>query len=309
MSLEVRDLRLVQAVARQGSLTKAGAVLNLTQSALSHQLASLERRLGSRVFAREAKRLVLTPAGASLLDAAERLLASLQQAETDARRAGTGRRDALRFSTQCYTAYHWLPRVVRAYREQFPHVEPQIVGAATRNPLPALLAEQLDVAVISALPRQRSVAVTELFTDELVAIVPPDHEWARRPFVTSAEFAQERLFVYGTPPTESMLFRLVLTPAGVRPREVSRVDLTEAMVELVKAGLGVAVLARWAVAPHLRSGVLCAVSVTEARLTRTWRAAVLRRHLRRRHVKAFVQLLAQHLHSLGRASTPGIAGV
>jgi LysR family transcriptional regulator for metE and metH len=283
-------------------------VLNLTQSALSHQLASLERRLGSRVFEREVKRLVLTPAGASLCDAAERLLASLQQAETDARGAGSGRREVLRFSTQCYTAYHWLPGVIRAYREQFPHVEPQVVAAATRNPLPALLAERLDVAIISAMPRQRSVAVTELFTDELVAIVAPDHPWARRPFVTAAEFAQERLFVYGTPPTESMLFRLVLAPAGVHPREVSRVDLTEAMVELVKAGLGAAVLARWAVAPAVRSGTLCAVPVTESGLTRTWWAAVLRRHLRRRHVKAFVQLLVRQLHVLGRASTAGIAG-
>ena len=63
MELEIRHLKLVREVAAAGSLTRAGAALHLTQSALSHQLRDIESRLGVRLFLRVGKRMVLTPAG------------------------------------------------------------------------------------------------------------------------------------------------------------------------------------------------------------------------------------------------------
>jgi LysR family transcriptional regulator for metE and metH len=291
MQLEVRDLRLVHAVADHGSLTRAGMVLHLTQSALSHQLADLETRVGAPLFSRAGKRMVLTPAGERLRDHARAILTALGRAEDDLRSASRQREALLRLSTECYTCYHWLPRVLREFERDFPRVETRIVAEATRRPVPALLRGLLDLAVVSTPIRDRRIVLTPLFRDELVAVTAPDHPWAGRPFVTPEDFASEHLIGYNLPRQENTFYQQVLVPGGHLPRQVSDVQLTEAIVELVKAGLGVSVLARWAVAPQLRSGEVAGLPITERGVHRQWSAAYLNYKIVPRHLAAFVTLL------------------
>ena len=99
MDLEVRHLELVSAVADVGSLTRAGDRLHLTQSALSHQLRDIESRLGTALFLRVGKRLVLTPAGERLLSSARDVLDRLQRTERDIRDMGRERAGLLRITT------------------------------------------------------------------------------------------------------------------------------------------------------------------------------------------------------------------
>src|SRR5882724_6330139 len=126
MDLEVRHLQLVSAVADVGSLTRAGDQLHLTQSALSHQLRDIESRLGTALFLRVGKRLVLTPAGERLLGSARDVLGRLEHAEQDIRDLGRARAGLLRLTTECYTCYHWLPALLTQYRRRFPRVEVRI---------------------------------------------------------------------------------------------------------------------------------------------------------------------------------------
>src|SRR5512143_2771559 len=88
MDLEIKHFRLVSAIARAGSVTRAGDVLNLSQSALSHQLRDIEDRLATPLFHRVGKRMVLTPAGESLLRAAAQVLDIVGRTEDEIRRAG-----------------------------------------------------------------------------------------------------------------------------------------------------------------------------------------------------------------------------
>ena len=293
MALEVRDLRLLGAVAEQGTLTRAGNVLFLTQSALSRQLADLEKRLGVALFQRHGRRMVLTPAGERLLESGREILSAVARAEQEARDTAGSSEAVLRFATECYTCYHWLPSTLIEYRRRFPSVEPRIVAAATRRPIPALLKGQLDVAIVSDRIRDRRISLTPLFADELAAVVSSDHPWASRAFVTAADFADQEVLLYNLPRSESTLFREVLDPAGVVPRRVSRIELTEAILELVRAGLGVTMLARWAVAPYVRSGELAAVRITRKGLHRQWSAATLAHKEPPEHLTAFVELLTR----------------
>ena len=89
--------------------------------------------------------------------------------------------------------------------------------------------------------------------------------------------------MYATPRSENMVFRQVLTPAGVSPRRTSEIQLTEAIVELVKAGVGISVLARWAVLPHLEAGTLHAMPLTRTGFHRQWKARGHRRDCPRLH--------------------------
>jgi LysR family transcriptional regulator for metE and metH len=289
--LDVRDLRLVEAIGRHGTVTKAALALHLTQSAVSHQLADLEGRVGAPLFERGQKRMQVTPVGEQLLRSAERLLLDLARAEEDLRTAVAGRQSVLRLSTECYTCYHWLPAVLASFEERFPRVEARIAPEATSNPLQALLREEIDLAIMSSTVRDRRLAVTPLFDDELVAVVHPAHPWAKRRFVVAADFANEHLIAYTVHESDSYFIRDVLAPAGAMPRQSSEVQLTEAILELVKANLGVAVLARWAVAHELETGVLRPVSITAQGLQRQWKAVTRRLKSTPRHLSAFVELV------------------
>src|SRR5262249_8271831 len=123
MILEVKHLQLVEALAAYGTLTNAGKHLNLTQSALSHQLVELERRLGTPLFHRIGRRLVPTLAGDRLLRSATRTLSILRRTESSLKRIAAGHEALLRFSTACYTTYHWLAPLLDEYSRRCPKVE------------------------------------------------------------------------------------------------------------------------------------------------------------------------------------------
>jgi LysR family transcriptional regulator for metE and metH len=171
-------------------------------------------------------------------------------------------------------------------------VEPRIVAGATRRPLQALLKGQLDLAIITSRVRDRRISQTPLFADEFTAVVAPDHPWAGKPFVVAEDFADQHVFLYNLTRAESTLMRDVLDPAGVAPARISRVELTEAILELVRAGLGVATLARWSVAPYVRSGALVTVPITRRGLHREWSAATPAHRETPEHLHAFIELLA-----------------
>lgn len=293
MSLDLRHLKLVAAIADEGSVTRAGHRLHLTQSALSHQLRAAEEHLGRPLFERRGRKMVLTPAGERLLDSARHVLVEIESAEKEIRNAPEDSRGVLRLSTQCYTVYHWLPPRLKIFQQKYPGVDVQLVVEATPHPFAALLDEKLDLAIVWDLERNRKILYTPLFRDEMVVIVRPGHPWASKPFVEPEDFRDEDLIIF-PPKEESFVVQKFLAPAGVAPRRIRSVVLTEAIIELVKAGLGVAVLARWSVAPQLASGELRGVRLTRDGFYREWSAARLRSKSTPAYVEDFIRLLSIH---------------
>jgi LysR family transcriptional regulator for metE and metH len=269
-------------------LTKAGLQLHLTQSALSHQLKDLEGRYGRELFTRTPGGMVPTPAGQSLIDTARAVLPQVTAAEAGLR-DGAATRVPLRITTECYTCYHWLPPVIQGLKMAAPAVEVSINVAATASPLDALLHDEIDLAIMATVPRQRGIAHLPLFDDELMMVVSPRHRLARHGHVSLKELRTEALLIYGDARQSHVMSRVV-GPAGVAPAEVKSMHLTEAIVEMVKAGLGVAILARWAVQPHLQSGAVTALRLGREGHHRTWAAVMRNRLVDAEYVKAFVRL-------------------
>ena len=292
MQLEVRHLKLVETVAKEGGLTKAANRLHVTQLALSHQLREIEDKLGTPLFLRLNKKMLLTQAGERLLTSAPAVLDELKRAEEDIRQIALHREGILRISTECYTCYHWLPPVLKPFGREFPRVEVRIVADATRRPIEALLDGRLDLAITSAATRNQKLVFKPLFRDEMVVIVSPDHPLASRSYVTAKDFSSEHLLVYALPREDLTIYQKVLIPAGVTPKHVSRVELTEAIIEMVKAGLGVGVMAGWAVAPQVKTGLLRALPLTARGLHRQWSAAMIRHRAIPPYLLKFAELLA-----------------
>ena len=197
MILEVRHLRVIDAIVREGGVSRAAERLHLTQPAVSHALRDLEDRLGVKLFERGARRMQPTPECQRLLRAAGIVLDELRRAEDDVAAIRNGQQGVLRIATQCYTCYHWLPRVLSTMTRDFPKVELQIVPEATRRPIEALIEESLDLAITSEVAAGTQVVSERLFDDELVAIVAPGHRLADRPFLEAADFADEHVILHG----------------------------------------------------------------------------------------------------------------
>ena len=292
MDLEIRHLRLVEAIAEAGGVTRASERLHLTQSALSHTLRDIEDRLGAPLFLRLKRRMVPTAAGERLLHSARSVLRQLRDTEDAIRREARHEEGLLRIAVQCYTCYHWLPALLLPFQRKHPRVEVRIAAEETKRAIPALLEGRLDLALIGDPVRDPRLQLRPLFEDELVVVMPRGHRLAQRPFVVPADFTSEHLFLYMRP-EESTVVQKVLLPAGVRPARCTEVILTEAILELVGAGQGIAVLASWSVAPAVRGGRLVARPLTRTGFVRRWHAARLKAAPAPDWLLAFEDLLAR----------------
>jgi LysR family transcriptional regulator for metE and metH len=291
-ALEVRHLALVAEIAATGSVTRAAERLHLTQSALSHQLRDVESRLETPLFLRLGRRMALTPAGERVLASARRVLDELARAEDDVRALSAPGSGVLRLCTQCNTGYHWLPPLLATFHRRYPAVDVRIVVEATDRPVAALLDGQIDLAFITDATDDARLVTRPVFKDELVAVVPPAHAFAARPYIDAVDLAGTHLLLYNLERRSSDIFRYVLMPAGVEPARASRVPLTEAILELVKADQGVGVMARWAIDPAIRAGAVRAVRIGRKGVFRPWLAATLRHRVEPKWQTDFVALMA-----------------
>lgn len=253
--MEIRYLRLIKAIVEEGSITRAMDVLHLSQSALSYQLKEAELQVGTLVFYRRNKKLILTPVGKKLYTVANKVIKELDSTESEIKKMMNGENGVIRISTECYTSYHWLPAVLKKFKSEFPNVEIEIVFEATHRPIEKLIEGELDLAITSNPEQIDQIEFVQLFSDEMLAVVCNNHPWANREYVEAEDFQDVSLIIHSLPLDTVSIFRTQLTPKGIKPKKLIVLPLTEASIELVKANMGVIVLANWALQPYLNDEI------------------------------------------------------
>ena len=289
--LESQHLRLIDAVARTESVTRAADSLNVTQSAVSHQLRDLEDRIGTALFVRSGRRMLLTPAGRVIAGAAGEVLGAIHRVQSRVEQLARHAAGELRVCTACYTGYAWLPALVGELRGRYPSFSLQIAPEYTSDPLMALLDGKLDLAIMNDEADDRRLRHVELFDDEHVAVVPSSHRWASRAFVDPEDIAKESLYLYSSSVERSFVFRSIFRPAGLQPTHVTYLQLSEGIIEMVKAGLGATVLPRWSIARALASRDVKAIRITKGGVFRKWYAVTLSGAMPTPLVDEFIRLL------------------
>jgi LysR family transcriptional regulator for metE and metH len=269
-ALEVRDLRLVLALAAAGSTARAASTLHLTQPAISRALVSLEERIGTALFERVARGLKLTTAGERLLEGAQRLLTELSELERSVRTPAAEVR--LRVVCECYTAYHWLPSVLSTL-SSLPNFDVELAVEHTSAPVEALESGAIDVALLTTAAVPRGLIERPLFSDEIVFVLSPKHPLASKKALSLADLRDTTLLSTNTPPAEAAWFMRTLFGRAKPKLRFKRLPLTEAILDVARAGLGVAILSEWIAGPHLGRGDLIVKRTASGPLQRPWRLA------------------------------------
>jgi DNA-binding transcriptional LysR family regulator len=268
--LDTRQLLAFKTIVEAGGFTRAARQLHLTQSALSHQIKTLETQLQTQVFARVGKRVVLTQAGEVLLryvNPIVRQLLEARQALAELQEPGHGR---LRASAATYSCYHILPHILREFRASYPHVELFVAAGYTNSAMQGLLSGELDLGIFVLPPNTEGLHIERLCQDELVVIVPPSHPLARRQRLQWSDLATQVLITYNRASETFQRIQRELQNRGVTLAETMEVRHGAAVMEMVKVGLGVALVPRWVVREELRTGSLVALSLGRGGLKRQW---------------------------------------
>jgi LysR family transcriptional regulator for metE and metH len=272
--LDIKVLRMLVAIHRHGSVTRAAQALGLTQSALSHHIKEAERRMAVDLFHRVKKRLHLTAIGDELLQVAKTIVGEVDriEAELDLYRKGYG--PVVRISSAPYGCQRWLPPFIAelAGRHKF---DIEILDNSISIPLVgAVIDGEIDVAICGGEIDDKRVRSQHLFADELVALLPADHPLGGKRHLEAADFANEIYLSYSSVPEKGLEDHRFFRPAKVNPKRWIRAGNVEMIAEMVRCGLGVSILSRWAVEPSLAVGGLIIKRLTPNRLPTSWQAVV-----------------------------------
>ena len=288
--LEVRHLRTLVALRDSGSLVRAAQLLNLTQSALSHQIKLLEDRYGQPLFERKSVPPQFTAVGERLLALADAVLPQVEGAERDIARLVLGQGGQMRIAVECHTCFDWLMPAMDAFRTRWPEVELDIVSGFHADPVGLLHQGRADVAIVSEVDADEAgVDYHALFGFEIRALLANTHPLVARQHLVAQDFADQTIITYPVPDEMLDLIRQVLEPAGVRPPRRTT-ELTVAMLQLVASGRGVAALPLWAVQSYLDRGYVTARPIGEKGLRGELHAACLPSLSAKPYLQDFVQV-------------------
>jgi LysR family transcriptional regulator for metE and metH len=299
--LDTRILRMLVAVAEAPSAARAAARLNITPSALSHQMRKAEADLRVVLFERRGSRVHLTLAAEQLCVAARAILARMEEAEGALERTRRGDRPTIRLGGGAYPVHRLLlGRVAPADLAQAAFV----TRTRAYPPGQAVAEGELDLALVPSRALPRGAARVPLFEDALLGVVPAGHRLARARSLAEGPYATETYVSYSRVVEGGLDDDLLFRPNRSAPARFALAESVEAILDLVAAGQGFTILSAWSV-PEGRPG-LATLPLVPGGAAVGW-SVVHREAERDAEVLAFRDRLVAALGPAGPAAGPATA--
>ena len=270
--LSIKHLQVLAAFRRTGSLSKIAEFLKLTPSAVSRRIDEAEARLGLPLFAKASNRVRLTPAGEYILQAAERILADLDRAESIASRLGSDVHHVIRIGMSVYRSFSWLPDFSTYLKQAMPGVRMELAADVDSGELDALKGHIVDIVMTPLVDDFPGTSRVELFADQLVALVAPSHRLATRRYIRPEDVEPEDYYTYSMAVRPGFEYLEFLQPAHVQPRRYVIVSTSESAAAAARGGQGMTILSKWAVQADLDDRRLIALPLSERGLKIAWSA-------------------------------------
>ena len=301
MHIEFRHLRTIKAIHDTGGVARAAEVLNITQSALSHQIKGLEDQTGVELFVRRSKPMRLSAAGMRLLRLADRILPEIDalQDEFDGLRSGKAGR--LHIAIECHACFEWLFPVLERFRKKWPDVDVDIRPGLAFDALPALKQEDVDLVVSSDPENISGVTFSHLFDYAPVFVASAQNPLAKKPYIDAEDFRDQTLITYPVDRARLDIFNQLLIPSKVEPKAIRQVELTAVILLLVASNRGVSVLPDWVVREVKYSSDYVTRPLTENKITRGLFAATRDEDLLKPYMRDLIQFAGEEARRLQSA--------
>ncbi len=274
MPLELRQLQIIEAIARLGSVTRAADELGLTQPAVSMQLKQIEERIGLPLLRRRGRLYEATETGEEIVRAARQVAQTLADLDDALQRLRGLERGQLRLGVVS-TANYFLPDYLVAFRRRHPGLTVTLHVANRDQIVQALQDTLIEIAIIGRPPDSTELFATRLMDNPLVVIASPDHPLASEQAGTSEAITLHCLarhpFVMREPGSGTRAaFERVLAASGVRVQQACVLASNEAVKQAVQAGLGLAVISAQTVEMEVQLGRLVTLNVQGFPILRQW---------------------------------------
>lgn len=240
-SLSPRKLEHFLQIVQAGSVSRAADRLAMSQPALSRELAELELELGVSLLKRHARGVTLTPAGEALKRRAEMILGLLGTVRDEVNAAADQPSGRVAFGMPPSMSGAFTAPLVQAFRERYPAVRLQVREGTSAQLRTALLAREIDFAVLSAPVSEPQLDVRPFFTEPLVLVGPPDVVLPAKPELTIEDVADYPLILPMVPNASRMLIETAFEQHGRQPQVVLETDVAP-IAQFIARGLGYTIL-------------------------------------------------------------------
>jgi len=265
----VRQLRILAAVARHRSFTRAADELRLTQPAVSMQVQALEKLAGLALFERIGRGVALTGPGAELLGHAQTVLRALDDAE-DALSALRGLAAGRIAIAVVSTAKYFAPRLLSLFRREHPEIELKLLVNNRDAVVQLVLDNEVDLAVMGTPPRQLETTAFRFAKHPLVIIAAPEHPLAGRARVPVSALAEETFLVREPGSGTRAAMERFFAAHRVVPAATAEIASNETIKQAVMAGMGLGFLSQHAIGLELSAGQLVLLRVEGLPVVRNW---------------------------------------
>jgi DNA-binding transcriptional LysR family regulator len=266
--MDINQLEVLVAVAREQSFSRAAQALHRTQPAVSQAIRRLESEIGEPLFDRSSKDGTLTAAGRVLHDFGQQMLNLRQSAQAAVKELKDLQRGKLALGANEYTVMYLLP-VIPVFRARHPHIKVEVKRRLASRIPAEILGRDVEIGIVSYKPSDATIASVSVMTDELALIVSPEHPLAKRDTVSVRELGAESFIAHNvaSPYREKVVrtFEKYRTPLNIS----MEMPTLEAIKRLVEQGMGVALVPRLTARPEIARQKVVALTVREMRLERS----------------------------------------